>query len=618
MSGLEHFLTLFPDPYLLVDPDGSIRARSATANRVVDPGRTSLLDPPADADAVRNYLERCARTGSPIPGALRLDPDDSPLRCRGKAMIREGKLWGILLRLDPTADSSTGRFITLTETVDKLSAEAAERQRAQSALERNIRDAEFLARASADLARSLIPAEVVRATLDAAVAELGSAAVLRVAGLDLYELRSSVDLSPEAEAALRRLASLPNGAGSGDDAESAAPAGDERETLTAAGFHWPSVVLLGSASSPIGTLTLIRSVDDPDFDGSDRALIADFGQRVAAALQNATLYSSLEEARNRIEQQAIELEDQAARLEEQATELTAQVEHARGLNEALLEANEGLEAAHREAEAARQRAEKASAAKTDFLNVMSHELRTPMNAIIGYAELLGEGIVGPVTEAQREQIQRLQRAATHLLGLINQVLNLARIEAGREGVDAAPFALGPLIREVIGLVEPLASRRGLQISFDSESGDQEITTDKLKLRQILINLLNNAIKFTEQGGVRLRASVEAETFRIEVEDDGIGIAPEDVERIFGVFEQGGRELNNPVEGTGLGLAVSLHLAELLGGTLRLQRTSSAGSVFALELPRVIEATSMVADPERPAIRSLHDSRADSDRPDPIH
>jgi PAS domain S-box-containing protein len=229
-------------------------------------------------------------------------------------------------------------------------------------------------------------------------------------------------------------------------------------------------------------------------------------------------------------------------------------------------------------------AEAASRAKSEFLAVMSHELRTPLNAIIGYRELLSMEVAGPLTERQRHHLGRIGASAGYLLELIDQILTLSRIEAGREEVMLEPVDAAALADDVASLLRPVAQRKGLAMETLVDNGAGSIDTDRAKLRQILLNLLANAVKFTDRGGVSLRVARENGVLRFAVRDTGPGIAPEHRETIFVPFTQLNQGPTRREGGTGLGLTVSRRLAALLGGDIAVDSEVGAGSTFAVTLP----------------------------------
>ena len=232
----------------------------------------------------------------------------------------------------------------------------------------------------------------------------------------------------------------------------------------------------------------------------------------------------------------------------------------------------------------------ANRTKSEFLASISHELRTPLNAILGYTQLLSDGITGPVNDAQQHQLKRVRASATHLLGLIDEVLSFSRLEAGRETVALADTEVGVAVEDAMTIVRPLASARDVSLEVvpppapDGES--LRMVTDVLKLRQILVNLLNNAVKFTDHGTITLATRVEGDHVVFTVRDTGIGIPPEHLERVFEPFWQVEQAASRRVGGTGLGLSVTRRLAHLLGGDVSVQSTVGEGSTFAIRLPRV--------------------------------
>ncbi|HEY0016871.1 MAG TPA: ATP-binding protein [Longimicrobium sp.] len=235
--------------------------------------------------------------------------------------------------------------------------------------------------------------------------------------------------------------------------------------------------------------------------------------------------------------------------------------------------------------AARSEAERANLAKSEFLAVMSHELRTPLNAIGGYAELMEMGIRGPITPQQREDLRRVQTSQRHLLGLINEVLNYARLETGAVHYDLADVPLREALLAAEALVAPQAQARKLALSVEPCPPTLAARADAEKVRQILVNLLSNAVKFTDPGGrVELSCAQSAGRVQVVVRDTGIGIAADQLGRIFEPFVQVRADLTRTAEGTGLGLAISRDLARGMGGDLTAASTPGAGSAFTLTLP----------------------------------
>jgi len=281
-----------------------------------------------------------------------------------------------------------------------------------------------------------------------------------------------------------------------------------------------------------------------------------------------------------LEQQAVELEVTQQHLEEQSTELEAQSEELRVINDELLERTEELERA-------REAAEHANRAKSEFLATMSHELRTPLNAIAGYVQLMEVGVYGPLTDPQRETLERVHRSQRHLLRLINDVLNLAKIEAGRLDYRLVSVKLSELAEAVLPMIEPQLSARSLTWSLDVPA-DLIARADREKAEQILLNLLSNASKFTPAGGhVRVegaRDPKEQSRVLLRVIDTGIGIPREKLAEVFEPFVQVETSRTGRSEGTGLGLAISRDLARGMGGDLTVDSEEGRGSTFTLALP----------------------------------
>ncbi|WP_275830121.1 ATP-binding protein [Roseisolibacter sp. H3M3-2] len=236
--------------------------------------------------------------------------------------------------------------------------------------------------------------------------------------------------------------------------------------------------------------------------------------------------------------------------------------------------------------AARREAEAANLAKGDFLAVMSHELRTPLNAIGGYAELLEMELRGPLTAQQRQDIGRIQASQRHLLGLINEVLNYAKLETGAVRYDVASVPVRAALSAAEALIAPQARAKGLALVVAEPAPEVAVRADAEKVRQVLVNLLSNAVKFTDRGGrIDVACAAGPERVALTVRDTGIGIAADQQERIFDPFVQVRSDLTRTAEGTGLGLAISRDLARGMGGELTVESAPDVGSVFTLALPR---------------------------------
>lgn len=235
-------------------------------------------------------------------------------------------------------------------------------------------------------------------------------------------------------------------------------------------------------------------------------------------------------------------------------------------------------------EALRSEAEAANRAKSDFLAVMSHELRTPLNAISGYVELMEMGVRGPITDLQREDLSRIQASQRHLLGIINEVLNYAKLERGNVWYEMERIPVHLALTDAESLLRPQLNAKGLTLIVDECATDVMVYADQEKLRQVLVNLLSNALKFTPHGGaVRLGCTTSDGEVRIAVHDTGIGIPADKLELIFEPFVQVRPTLTRTAEGTGLGLAISRDLARAMGGDLVASSALGEGSVFTLIL-----------------------------------
>ena len=245
---------------------------------------------------------------------------------------------------------------------------------------------------------------------------------------------------------------------------------------------------------------------------------------------------------------------------------------------------------------AREQAERASRAKSEFLSRMSHELRTPLNAILGFTQLLEADSPSP---GQAESVQHITRAGKHLLLLINEVLDIARVESGRLALSPEPIDLAPFLAEALDLIRPLATRHQIDLLIEPASTAHWVVADRQRFQQVVLNLLSNAVKYNRPDGrVTVRVVEEGDRVRIAVADTGRGIAPENLSRLFVPFERLGAEATE-IEGTGIGLALSRGVVAALHGELSVQSRVGEGSTFSVTLPRAPAETIGSAKPVQP-------------------
>jgi signal transduction histidine kinase len=232
---------------------------------------------------------------------------------------------------------------------------------------------------------------------------------------------------------------------------------------------------------------------------------------------------------------------------------------------------------------------------------MSHELRTPLNSIIGYTQLVINGTYGALNDTQRDRLEKVIRNGHNLLNLINDVIDLSRIETGRFTLNRRPVQTANLLNSVLDTVEPLAAQKGLHITRDFANAPP-VYADEQRVYQIITNIVANAVKFTQTGGITVRAPADSGMVQFEIADTGIGIAPEQYELVFVEFEQLDNSPTREYEGTGLGMAITKRLVEMHGGRIWLNSTPGQGTTFYVTLPvAAVPPSSAPAAPPEPAV-----------------
>lgn len=352
---------------------------------------------------------------------------------------------------------------------------------------------------------------------------------------------------------------------------------EHRSLLKGLGAQSFLMVPMCARGRTLGAITFVSDTRR-QYDPADLLLAEDLGRRCAMAVDNARLYAESQEAHR------------VAEVARKAATLTAQ-----RAEELLSEAN-----------LARHEATAAEHAKNTFLGTISHEFRTPLTAVQGFSDLLMDENSGPLTEGQRHQVKRIRTASDHLLTLIEEILGFARQQAGRTAARLRDVDLVRATLDAATIVEPLAAAKGLRLVLRVPEGPIPFLTDAGKLRQIILNLAANAVKFTEEGEVRLELEVVDGSVLLRFSDTGIGIAPEHAERVFDAFWQAD-QTDGRVGGTGLGLAVARQLAELLHGEVTLEARPEGGSLFTVRLP-LHTAEPPGEDPEAPAEDSATEQR----------
>ncbi|MCX7856996.1 MAG: ATP-binding protein [Deltaproteobacteria bacterium] len=235
-----------------------------------------------------------------------------------------------------------------------------------------------------------------------------------------------------------------------------------------------------------------------------------------------------------------------------------------------------------------EKAQEADRLKSAFLAAMSHELRTPLNSIIGFTGILLKGLAGPLNEEQKRQLLMVKESSQHLLALINDILDISKIEAGELKLFPSRFDLRASLEKLIGMCRHFTEKKGLYLEFNITEGVHEVIADQKRLEQVLINLLTNAVKFTEKGGITVTCTADQKNYIISVKDTGIGINGNYLPLIFEPFRQIDSGLSRKYEGTGLGLSISKRLIEMMGGKIFVESEPGKGSNFTVVLPKNME------------------------------
>jgi PAS domain S-box-containing protein len=334
-----------------------------------------------------------------------------------------------------------------------------------------------------------------------------------------------------------------------------------------------AVAIESVQSGRLGVLAIANWEDKSAFDEEDRNLMVAVGEQAAIAIDNARMIKALEEQEKRLEDQ----------------------------NEMLAQKNQELENQRQQLQLNNLQLLEAARLKSQFLATMSHELRTPMNAVIGFSQLLLRQRQNPLTSKQADMLERILNNGKHLLAMINEILDLSKIEAGRLELKLETFNLMTLIRGTVDELRSLADEKQLALHIHDTLQNANVINDSVRLRQIFVNLVSNAIKFTENGSIEIEVKeISSERLEITVIDTGIGIAEDELEHIFEEFRQIDQTITRKYAGTGLGLAITKSLIQLMQGTIEVESQLGQGSAFRIELPRVVQPSTYNFNPTEQA------------------
>lgn len=544
---------------------------------------------PDDRERVKGIVEGAYRNGGAFDFEERIvrpDGNVRVLRSRGRAMQDDS---GRTVRL-------MGACVDITEArqAEAQASRLAAEQVAREALEGYAAGLRFLTRASELLASSLDYEGTLRTVAELAVPDVADwCAVDLVDGPDTLR-RVAVEHSDQSKVRLayelaeqwpdresqsvqwqvieRREPVLLNEISDAWLAETV----QDPERLALArqlGLQSAVIVPLPGRNGSLGTLTLVHAESGRHFGEDELRLVEELGRHAGLAIDNARLHRDLEGQNQVLEEQAAELEQQTEELQNQAHHLDELMSELEVSNEELLQRSEEAESANR--------------AKSEFLATMSHELRTPLNAIFGYADLLDLGLHGPITVAQHEALERIKKNQRALLVLVNDVLNFAKLEAGKLELTPTNVPVAEIVADVAAVVAPQLEAKGLRYRAEPFDDGIRVHAEQERVEQVLLNLLTNAGKFTKRGG-EVVVSIEEgdDVVHLRVRDTGVGIPAERLQAVFDPFVQIDRQVEDTGErGVGLGLAISRDLAVAMGGGLTATSTVGEGSTFTLTLRR---------------------------------